>query len=160
MTTSETITDDQALSFQNSRVLPFPVALVFRAYAEPEHLARWWGPKDFRNTFETFEFRPDGEWTFVMHGPDGTDYQNFNRFLVIDPEKKIVLKHDCPPHFVATFDFNALSATETEITFTMAFETAELCASIRAYAEPKNEENFDRLHTELTRMAAGSATAG
>jgi hypothetical protein len=27
----------------------------------------------------------------------------------------------------------------------MTFDTAEECAKIRPYAEPKNEENFDRL---------------
>lgn len=33
-----------------------------------------WGPEGFTTTTRAFEFRVGGEWDFVMHGPDGTDY--------------------------------------------------------------------------------------
>ena len=38
--------------------------------------ARWWGPDGFTNTITTFDLRPGGAWRFVMHGPDGTNYEN------------------------------------------------------------------------------------
>jgi uncharacterized protein YndB with AHSA1/START domain len=30
--------------FVHSRLIDAPAELVFRAFAEPAHLARWWGP--------------------------------------------------------------------------------------------------------------------
>ena len=45
--------------------------------------SRWWGPKDFTNTFEQFEFKPGGRWVFVMHGPNGTNYPNESDFREI-----------------------------------------------------------------------------
>ena len=60
----------------SGRVIDAPRRKVFKAFADPTHLARWWGPKGFRNTFEEFDFRPGGTWRFTMHGPDGVDYQN------------------------------------------------------------------------------------
>jgi uncharacterized protein YndB with AHSA1/START domain len=57
----------------SGRVIDAPRRKVFKAFADPTHLARWWGPKGFRNTFEEFDFRPGGTWRFTMHGPDGTD---------------------------------------------------------------------------------------
>ena len=59
----------------STRVLDAPRELVFRAFSDPDLLARWWGPEGFTNTFHEFDLRPDGAWRFVMHGPDGTDYR-------------------------------------------------------------------------------------
>jgi len=58
-----------------TRVISAPRELVFEAFAEVRHLSRWWGPEGFTTTTRAFEFRVGGEWDFVMHGPDGTDYQ-------------------------------------------------------------------------------------
>jgi uncharacterized protein YndB with AHSA1/START domain len=58
-----------------SRVISAPRELVFEAFTEVRHLSRWWGPEGFTTTTRAFEFRVGGEWDFVMHGPDGTDYQ-------------------------------------------------------------------------------------
>ncbi|HEY5222955.1 MAG TPA: SRPBCC domain-containing protein [Microbacteriaceae bacterium] len=60
-----------------SRVIDAPRELVFEAFTAVRHLARWWGPEGFTTTTRSFEFRVDGEWDFVMHGPDGTDYQEW-----------------------------------------------------------------------------------
>jgi len=35
------------------------------------------GPEEFTTTTRRFEFRVGKEWDFVMHGPDGTDYQEW-----------------------------------------------------------------------------------
>ncbi len=45
--------------------------LVFKAFTDPDHLAHWWGPNGFTNTFHEFDLRPGGTWRFVMHGPAG-----------------------------------------------------------------------------------------
>jgi len=60
-----------------SRVISAPRELVFEAFTEVRHLSRWWGPEGFTTTTRAFEFRAGGVWDFVMHGPDGTDYQEW-----------------------------------------------------------------------------------
>src|SRR6267154_2366303 len=60
-----------------SRVIGAPRELVFEAFTDVRHLSRWWGPEGFTTTTRAFEFRVGGEWDFVMHGPDGTDYQEW-----------------------------------------------------------------------------------
>lgn len=49
---------------------------MFAAFTDPKHLARWWGSNGFTTTTLSFDMRPGGVWRFVMHGPDGRDYQN------------------------------------------------------------------------------------
>lgn len=66
-----------------SRVLEAPRERVFRAFSDPAHLERWWGPKGFTNTFHEFDLRPGGNWRFVMHGPDGADFPNESVFVEV-----------------------------------------------------------------------------
>ena len=71
-----------------------PRELVFSVWTDAKHLAQWWGPNGFTTTTSRFEFRPGGVWRFVMHGPDGRDYQNRVVFDEIVPPERIVYRHD------------------------------------------------------------------
>jgi uncharacterized protein YndB with AHSA1/START domain len=74
-----------------------PRELVFVAFADPKHLAQWWGPNGFTTTTSRFEFRAGGVWRFVMHGPDGRDYQNRITYEEIVPNERIVYRHGGEP---------------------------------------------------------------
>lgn len=76
-----------------SRVIDGPRELVFEAFTELRHLGRWWGPDGFTTSTRSFEFRAGGEWEFVMHGPDGTDYQEWICWTEIVPPERIALLH-------------------------------------------------------------------
>ena len=76
-----------------SRVIDAPRELVFEAFTEVRHLARWWGPDGFTTTTRSFEFRVGGEWEFVLHGPDGTDYPEWIRWTEIVAPERIALLH-------------------------------------------------------------------
>jgi uncharacterized protein YndB with AHSA1/START domain len=76
-----------------TREFDAPRALVFSVWTDPKHLAQWWGPHGFTTTTHSFEFRPGGVWRFVMHGPDGRDYQNRVTFEEIVPPERIVYRH-------------------------------------------------------------------
>jgi uncharacterized protein YndB with AHSA1/START domain len=76
-----------------SRIIDAPAELVFEAFTEVRHLSRWWGPEGFTTTTRSFEFRVGGEWDFVMHGPDGSDYQEWITWTEIVPPERIALRH-------------------------------------------------------------------
>jgi uncharacterized protein YndB with AHSA1/START domain len=148
MTTAESPADPNGATFRSHRVLPYPPESVFEAFARPELLARWWGPAGFTNTFEVFEFRPGGHWTFVMHGPDGTHHPNESVFVELQAPSRLVIRHVAPPHFVLTVTLEAQEAG-TAITWSQMFEDAAVAARIRHIVEPANEQNLDRLQAVL-----------
>src|SRR5207237_8981821 len=74
-----------------SQVIGAPRELVFEAFTGVRHLSRWWGPEGFSTTTRSFEFRAGGAWDFVMHGPDGTDYQEWITWREIVPPERIAL---------------------------------------------------------------------
>jgi uncharacterized protein YndB with AHSA1/START domain len=140
--------------FTTQRLLPFDPATVYAAFADPARLAAWWGPDGFTNDFEVFEFRPGGRWIFVMHGPDGTRYPNQNEFLDLLPAARVVIRHVSAPQFVLTVEL-AARADGTELTWSQAFDEAEVAARVKAICVPANEQNLDRLHRLLAGEVAG-----
>jgi uncharacterized protein YndB with AHSA1/START domain len=40
-----------------TRIINAPMETIYRAWSEPEHLAVWWGPAGFTNTFNEFNLR-------------------------------------------------------------------------------------------------------
>nr|WP_318653387.1 SRPBCC family protein [Paenibacillus rhizovicinus] len=127
-----------------ARVIDAKRELVFGAWTNPELLAQWWGPRGFTNTFNEFDPRPGGAWTFVMHGPDGTDYPNSNVFVEIVSPERIVIKHIVAPVFTLTALFEELDG-KTGIIFRQQFEEAAVFEQVKGYAAPGNEQNLDKL---------------
>ena len=112
-----------------SRVIDAPPELVFEAFTEVRHLSRWWGPERFTTTTRAFEFRVGGEWDFVMHGPDGTDYTEWICWTEITPPVRIALLHGesrgDPNAFESVLTFAADGAA-TRIEMRTVFPTQEL----------------------------------
>lgn len=66
----------------------------------------------------------------------------------------IVLKRFSRPIFQVVVIFEAVSADRTKIVFKMIFNTAAACKKVKVFAVDKNEEDFDKLEDELTKMTA------
>jgi uncharacterized protein YndB with AHSA1/START domain len=130
-------------SIVGKRVFDAPRALVFSAWTNPKHLAQWWGPNGFTTTTHAFDFRPGGVWRFVMHGPDGRDYQNRITFDEIVPPERIAYRHDGgddvePVQFTQTVTFQDLGNGQTLLTWHGTFPSAEERARvIREYGADK-----------------------
>ena len=135
-------------TFQTSREIPATPAAVFAAIADPQRLARWWGPDGFRNSFEVCDFRPGGVWKFTMHGPDGANYPNESVFYAIEPDRKVVIDHACQPFFRLTVALEP-SALGTRIHWTQVFADAAVAAAVAHIVEPANEQNLSRLTAEV-----------
>src|SRR5438270_13766683 len=56
-----------------TRVFDAPRALVFKAWTQPEHAARWWGPQGFSSISCEMDVRPGGAWRRCMRSPEGTE---------------------------------------------------------------------------------------
>ena len=136
----------------SSRVLNYPLEIVYEAFANPTHLKNWWGPNGFTNTIHEFDLKPQGKWRLTMHGPDIGNYENASIFKTVEPYKLVAWERLTQPLFNMEIAFKTIKDLETEISFLMIFNSKEACEKIRKFAEPKNEENFDRLEEELLKM--------
>ena len=153
--------DSDPCSNIGSRLLDAPRELVFSAFTDPEHLAQWWGPNGFTTTTHDFEFRPGGVWHFVMHGPDGRDYQNRITYEEIIRPERIVYRHGGgedvePVQFIQTVMLEDLGGDRTQLTWHGQFPSAEERARvIKNYGADKGlSQTMARLVDYVATMAA------
>ncbi|MEM8535652.1 MAG: SRPBCC domain-containing protein [Chloroflexota bacterium] len=60
-------------TFVIERIFDAPRELVWQVWTAPEHVAHWWGPKDWTLPVCTMDFRPGGVWHYCMCGPGGEE---------------------------------------------------------------------------------------
>jgi uncharacterized protein YndB with AHSA1/START domain len=109
------------------RELDAPREHVWRAFTDPELLARWWG-RGNRVTVEKFEMQRGGHWRFVEHA--GGETHGFEgRVREVSPPERLsqTFEWDGMPGHVAvnTTTFEALAGGRTRIVTTSLFHTTE-----------------------------------
>ena len=141
-----------------SRVIDAPRELVFEAFTEVRHLSQWWGPEGFTTTTQSFEFRVGGEWDFVMHGPDGTDYSEWITWAEITPPERIALVHGesrgDPNAFESVLTFTPEGAA-TRIEMRTVFPTKEVHdeAVEKYHAIEGGQQTLDNLAAYVAELA-------
>lgn len=142
-----TINDPREIRIQ--RVYNAPVAVVWDAWNDPEQVGQWWGPRGFTLTSHSKDLRPGGHWSYTMHGPDGTDYENTTIYHEVEVHKKLVYDHgghkDRPPLFRVTALFSEENG-KTTLVVTMRLPTAEEAEKTRKFIKAAGgNATWDRL---------------
>jgi uncharacterized protein YndB with AHSA1/START domain len=75
-----------------SRTFNAPRTLVWKAVTEPQHVARWWGPRSI-GTLKVVKLDPrvGGEWRYEHTLHNGEVVAFYGRFLEIDAPERMVI---------------------------------------------------------------------
>lgn len=73
-----------------TRTFDAPRDLVWKAWTDPEHVMRWWGPQYFTSPVCKIDLRVGGKYLFCMRAPDGQDYYSTGVYQEIVPPERIV----------------------------------------------------------------------
>ncbi|RJG46925.1 SRPBCC domain-containing protein [Mesorhizobium sp. DCY119] len=95
-----------------TRVFDAPRSLVYRVWTTPEHLFRWWGPKDFTAPSIAMDFRPGGAYRATIRSPEGNDHIMAGVYQEIVEAERIV--------FTFAWETDGERGLETLITVTFA----------------------------------------
>ena len=72
-------------------VIDAPRTAVFRAWTDPDELARWWGPGAFTTAKATIDLRVGGRYELVMQPPgDAQPLLLAGEYREIDPPARLV----------------------------------------------------------------------
>lgn len=140
-----------------TRLFDAPPALVFRAYTDPAYLPQWWGPNGFTVTTREIDIRPGGVWRFVMHGPDGTDYDNRIRYQEIVASERLAYDHDGDvdgdPHGFHVVITLEEEGGKTRLTQRSLFASAEAVEMVKSFgAVELGYQTLGRLEAHLATL--------
>ena len=103
--------------FTIRRVFDAPRELVWKAWTDPEHVARWFGPRGFTTPLSTItmDVRPGGTFDLPMiSDDDGKEYPAGGTFLEVEEPERLVWR-DRDIDLVVTVTFADLG-DRTEMT--------------------------------------------
>ena len=141
-----------------SRVIAAPRSLVFKAWTDPEHLPRWFGPAGFKVETQEIDIRVGGRWRFVFTGPDGTRYDNRIVFPKVEAPRLLEMDHgqdkdDDPGRFRVIVTFDEQSDGKTVLTLRQLHPTkAQRDAGIGFGAVEFGYQTLDKLALHLAAM--------
>ena len=159
--TSRLDLDSDPKAITGVREFDAPRELVFEAFTDPKHLSQWWGPDGFTTTTQSFDMRPGGAWRFVMHGPDGRDYENRVTFDEIVRPERLAYHHGGgddvePVQFQTVVTFEDIGGGRTRLTWRGTFPSAaERARVIKEYGADKGlAQTMSRLGDYVAKLAA------
>jgi uncharacterized protein YndB with AHSA1/START domain len=135
-----------------TRVLPAPPPVVFDAFADPDKLARWWGPAGFTAPSVDFEPRAGGSYRIEMQPPEGDPFHLVGEFREVDPPRRLVFTFVWEPPDPDDVE------TLVELSFRDLGDSTEVAFAQGEFkTEPRRElhrdgwsEGFDRLEALLS----------
>jgi uncharacterized protein YndB with AHSA1/START domain len=136
-----------------TRVFDAPRELVWKAWTEPEQLARWWGPDGWSNPVSEIrmDVRPGGGFKVTsVSDEDGTEMPSHCVYReVVEPER-LVLEEPAEESWhegaVSVVSFTDLGDGRTELVVRTTIQTTD---EMRASAEAGMAGSLDRLGKHL-----------
>jgi uncharacterized protein YndB with AHSA1/START domain len=63
---------------------------VWRLWADPRQLERWWGPDPSPATVVDHDLRPGGHVSYYMTSPEGDQYKGYWRVMEVEAPRRLV----------------------------------------------------------------------
>jgi uncharacterized protein YndB with AHSA1/START domain len=115
-----------SLALELDRLLPASPEVVFAAFADPEQLARWWGPKGFTVRGLDFPTRVGETYRIEMQPPEGSSFFLTGEFREVEP----------PARLAFTFRYEDPDPDDVENTVSLAFREVGDATDARLTQEP------------------------
>jgi len=81
--------DPATLTMSIEATFDAPVEQVWRMWADPRRLERWWGPPTYPATVLDHELTPGGGVAYFMTGPEGDQHRGWWRVLAVEPPHRL-----------------------------------------------------------------------
>jgi uncharacterized protein YndB with AHSA1/START domain len=163
---SSRIAERAARDLVITRVFDAPRALVWKAWTEPEHFTRWWGPKGFTTPVCRIDLRVGGEYFNCMRSPEGQDFWSKGFFQeIVAPERLVMTDSfaDDQGNIVPASHYGFRGDYPLEMLITVTFEEhdGKTMLTLKHVGLPAGRdrdmagagwnESFDKLAGELNR---------
>jgi uncharacterized protein YndB with AHSA1/START domain len=145
-----------------SRSFDAPLELLWKAWTEPEHFMKWYGPKDFTTPSCEIDLKVGGRHLWSMKSPDGRQMYYTGTYKEIVPMERIVYTDSLSDAEGNVMSPSAMgmpegSPTSMDVTVTFIYEDGKTTVTVSHvghgegadYASAGWEQAFDKLTAVL-----------
>jgi uncharacterized protein YndB with AHSA1/START domain len=132
-----------------------PRRIVYQAFTRPEHLRRWWGPRELELVVCEIDLRVGGAYRFVQRAPDGQEFAFRGVYRELRPPERIVstfVFEMMPDHEAVTTVVLEEANGVTTLTSTVVHDSVEARDAHFAAMEPGAIDTYERLAELLASM--------
>ena len=111
------------------RIFDAPLEIVWEAWTQSEHIAKWWAPPGMEMTVVKHDFREGGQWEYTMTMPNGQNFVACGTYSKIVQQSLIETSADFKPMtegVTMVAEFKALG-DQTSFVFKVIHPTEEYC---------------------------------
>jgi uncharacterized protein YndB with AHSA1/START domain len=115
---------------------------VWRLWADPRQLERWWGPEPYPATVLDHDLRPGGHVRYVMTGPEGDRHAGYWRVVAVEAPHRLAFEdgfaddtgapNDDLPVSRSEVAIEAVDDTRTSMTITSVYDTTAALEQVLA----------------------------
>ena len=136
-----------------TRIFDAPRELVWQAWTDPEHLARWWGPRGRTTPVDSITLEPWPGGTFRVSSisdEQGDDMVTLGTYREVEEPERLVLEEAAEDSWhdgaVSEVTLIELEGRRTEMRFRATIRTSDEMIGV---AETGIRSGFDRLAEHL-----------
>lgn len=109
------------------RTFNAPIALVWEAWTQAEHIAEWWSPKGIQTKVVTHDFKIGGKWKYIMPMPNGQEFIAEGQYIEIVAFEKIISSANFKPmtEGVEIQSLFKANGNQTDFTFNVVHPTED-----------------------------------
>jgi uncharacterized protein YndB with AHSA1/START domain len=140
-----------------TRVFDAPRELVFKVMTDPQHLANWWGPRQYTTVVDKMDVKAGGLWRYVQRGADGSEFGFHGVYHSISAPERVVDTFEfegMPGHvLMETSIFEALPDGKTKLTVSSIFQSvADRDGMLQSGMEFGTNESYERFDELLATL--------
>ena len=142
-----------------TRIFDAPRDLVFKAYADPNLVPQWWGPRKYTTRVDKMDVKPGGMWRYVQRDADGSMHPFHGVYHEVVPSERLVYTFEyegMPGHvMLETVSFEAQDG-KTKMVDKSVFQSVEdRDGMINTGMEQGMAETLDRFEELLENIQNG-----
>jgi uncharacterized protein YndB with AHSA1/START domain len=134
--------DPKALTMTVEAEFEATPELIWRLWADPRQLERWWGPPTYPATFTEHDLAPGSRIEYHMTGPEGDQAKGFWDVVEVDPPHGLEFRDGFAnedgspnidlPQSTARVQIEAIEAGRTRMSIETAFPSSEAMEQVLA----------------------------
>lgn len=153
------VVERERLSYTMSRVFNAPRELVWKAMTDPQHMAQWWGPRQYTTLVEQMDVREGGAYRYIHTNDAGERHVFYGTFLQMVPPERLSYTFEYEPWAghasTDTIYLEELENGKTKVTSVTTFNNIEdMEGMLQSGMEEGSTESWDRLEELLERETA------